>query len=532
MYNVLIVDDEPDICLGLSEIIDWNEAGFNVLDTATDGEEALEKFSLQKYDLLITDIRMPVISGLDLIKKIREKNLSMKIIILSGYNDFKFAKKAIEYAVNGYLLKPIDIDELTEYLVTIKDELDKELEEYIFSWNNINLAKNRLLLDLATGSNITPNFNKKINSYEISLKGGFFNIALIEIDNLYSMLDKDFVNANLIFAVKNIAEEIISANKMGYVYEDTNGTIGIIFNGAVAALTDEKLIECLQLIRSNVLNYIKLNITIGYGETVSSIFDIKLSHKQAKQAIELRSITDKGGIIPYKSSYPDSNTLFDIRWKVDNLLAAIERLSEAEVMAEIKLLVQEISQKKFTVNITKIIFYNIFFDIGNLPKKYNFTDNNFSLQQEIMDLNKDNKTFTLEHFEKLLVGVCIKTCNFIREFQTSKRSNVVDKIQRYIKLHYAEDLSLKSISNIFYMNPVYLGRLFKNDTGDSFTDYVNKIRISEAKKMFFMDSSNISGIIEKLGFNNPEYFYRLFPKYEGITFAEYKKTLQKNINFK
>jgi two-component system response regulator YesN len=527
MYNVLIVDDEPDICLGLCEIIDWNAYGFNVVDTASDGEDALEKLNNKKYDLLVTDIRMPVIGGLTLIRKIREKNLSIKIVILSGYNDFEFAKKAIEYSVNGYLLKPIDRDELTEYLVTIKEEIDKELKKKLFTWENKNIAKDRLLLDVVTGNLTAADIHKKMKDYDIDFQGTYYNIALLEIDNLYSKLENDFIDANLdIFSVKNIAEEVIQANNSGYVYEDSNGTIGIIFNGNAADMQNEKLVEYLQELRLTILKYLKLTVTIGYGETISSILDIKLSHKQAKQALELRSVAEKGEIIHYKNVFLNDNNQIKITWNADNLLAAIEKFSEGEIINEIKLLISEIAIKKITIDIAKVIFYNIIFDIGNLPKKYSLTDNNFFIQQDIIALNKRGKYLNIEYLEQLLTSTCINTCNYIREFQTSKRSDVIDKIQLYIGEHFSEDLTLKSISSIFYMNPVYLGRLFKNTTGDSFSDYVNKTRISEAKKMLMMDSSNIGRIIEKLGFSTQEYFYRLFPKYEGITFAEYKKNLK------
>lgn len=527
MYNVLIADDEPDICLGLCEIIDWDKLGFNVFDTAVDGEDALEKLSKNKYDLLVTDIRMPVISGLELIKRIREKNLEIKIIILSGYSDFEFAKKAIEYSVNGYLLKPIDRDELTEYLLTIKEDLDKELQNNLFTWESKNIAKERLLLDLATGSNLTKDIDQKLKSYDLTLDKNFFNVALLEIDNLYIKLERDFVDANLdIFSVKNIAEEIIQAKRIGYVYEDSNGTIGVIFNGNSEELQNEKVEEYLLDLQNNILKYLKINVTIGYGETVSNIFDLKLSHKEAKQALELRSVTDKGCILHYNNIYSNTDNMVNIAWNPETLLAAIENFNESEIRNEIKLLINEISLKKLSLDISKVIIYNVIFDIGNLPKKFNLTDNNFFLQQEIIDLNKNSKYLNIDYLQQLLTTTCIKTCTYLREFQSSKRSDIIEKIQAYIAEHFSEELTLKSISNIFYMNPVYLGRLFKNTTGDSFSDYVNKIRISEVKKALLLDSSNISSIIEKLGFNTQDYFYRIFPKYEGITFAEFKKNLK------
>ncbi|MBO9597280.1 MAG: response regulator, partial [Cohnella sp.] len=128
MYKVLIVDDEPRIRDGLSTLIEWDELGFVVVDKAANGIEAMHKYKLLEPDLIIADIRMPEMNGLELVREIRSAGGTMHVLILSGYADFEYAKQAMTLRIDGYLLKPVDEDELIDYLIKLKKELDQEYE--------------------------------------------------------------------------------------------------------------------------------------------------------------------------------------------------------------------------------------------------------------------------------------------------------------------------------------------------------------------------------------------------------------------
>jgi two-component system response regulator YesN len=524
MYNVLIADDESSICKGLCSIIDWNHYGFTVTDTAEDGEEAFAMIKEGRYHLVVTDIRMPVMDGLELSKAVRHHNPSVKILIISGYSDFSYAKKAINYGVHGYLLKPIDRDELTEYVSAIKEELDKEMESSKFSWNNINMAKEKLLFDFVSGNLDYKLFMDKMNHYEISFHHHYFNIAILEMENFYNELEKNLDEANLIkFSVRNITEEIIEQAHIGFVYEDTNGTIGILLNGDAGTLSIQNINKYMQQIISNVLEYLKIKLTISFVETFNDISMVKKARMQAKQALERRIITDDSGIIAYTAG-SEENTIFDMEWDSRKLLSAIEEMNEPAVRAEIDCLLCEIINKRFTIDMVKILRNNIFFEIVALLRKYGSTDKIQYFRHEIIKV--EDRHISVEETKELLAAACNEAWNELIRLQKSKHPNIATQIKKYVGQHYSEDINLKSLSCIFYMNPVYLGRLYKNTTGEAFSDYVNKTRIAEVKKMLLTDGSKISDIIKKSGYNNQEYFYRTFRKYEGIAFAEYKEKLK------
>jgi two-component system response regulator YesN len=151
------------------------------------------------------------------------------------------------------------------------------------------------------------------------------------------------------------------------------------------------------------------------------------------------------------------------------------------------------------------------------------------LQDEINTL--ENSRFPIRQFHDILLRMCEDSCCFIKELQQSKRLNVIAKVERYIQEHYSEKISLKTLGAKFFMNPLYLGRLFSKSTGVSFNDYLNRIRIKEAKRLLLNTDLKITDIIKKLGYQNQEYFYKIFPRYEGVSFAEYKEAcLKKRLN--
>ena len=440
-------------------------------------------------------------------------------------------KEAIKQGVSGYLLKPIDCEELIQQIQSVKAELDKELGMHIISRENMRIAKEKIIYNLVTGCLINEAFLEKMNTYGICFDKELFNISILEIDNFYSLVESNIDETNLIiFSLKNIIEEIVDEEHLGYVYEDKNGMVGIIFNGNAISLNYEYLTKFLQRIRSCVLNYLKINLTIGLGDSVTELAQIKIAHKQALQALERRIAADSSGIIQYKSvSFEESssigeNGISNIEWDSRKLLSAIHELDEETIINEILLLEEEITKKLFTIDMVKALYNNIIFEIGTLLKEYGYSNSTTFTSQEIFEVK--NNCSSIESFHKLLVSTCKKTLELTLALQKGKRQNVIDQILKYIEQHYTEDLSLKTISRLFYINPVYLGRIFKISTGISFNDYINKIRIKEAKKMLRVDDYKISDIIKKLGYQNQEYFYRVFRKYEGISFADY------NQNFK
>jgi two-component system response regulator YesN len=526
MYNVLIVDDEPRICTGLKVFIAWEEIGFRVVDTAQDGEEALEKLSKARYNLVITDIRMPAVDGLELIKTMHTQNPSVKVLIISGYNNFEYAREAIEFGVRGYLLKPLNREDLLQNVLKVKAELDREFGNLLKSREKNNIGRERVLFDLANGNLSEKDILLKSQEYSVNLNTNRFSVALLEIDGFSHLFETDLEGANLTkFSVRNIAEEIILENKLGYLYEDLNGTLGILLCTDNSELSEELVSDCLHSICSNINKYLNITINIGFGDFTDKLSEVKISRKQARIALERRIMLGKETVIPYSKVIMYKTGILDLEWSNETLLASIEIADKPAVENEVERVINEISMKCFPKEIIYGIVYNIILGICAVVKGYN-GDATELLNLNDINIIKDEFT-NMTKLKQWLLSICIKTCDYNMELQERKSSSIFSQIRKYIDENYNEDLSLKSLADVFYMNPAYMGRLFKNNMGENFNDYLNKVRIAEVKKRFFQKDSKIYDIIASVGYSNHEHFYRQFKRYEGRSFAEFKEHMNK-----
>lgn len=399
MYNVLIVDDESIICDGLCEIIDWNKYNFNVVGVARNGKEAIQKVKSNKLDLVITDVRMPAMDGIELCKQIKEYDPSIERIIISGYSDFDYARGAIEHGVKAYLLKPIMPNELIEQLLYIRRELDRRLELEKEEKQKRKILKDKLLYELANGYFNHDQIEEDLEKYNINLDNKVYSIALIAIDNFSNILEKYIKNAKTLKKkLRGTIEEFVDSRELGHVYEEMDGMFGVLILSEPENYGSiDKLHTDLEAITSWVKKDLEIDVSIGCGTYKTELHKIKDSRQEALRALEV---------------------------KLQNTKSLIERVIE------------------------------------------------------------------------------------------------------YVDANYCEDISLSSIANLFYINPAYLGQLFKETTGILFSQYINQKRIKRAKELYIAGKFKMYEIIEMVGYKHSEYFYRQFKKYEGITFAQFRKKVE------
>lgn len=425
MYNVIIADDEPAVCEGLANIIPWGDYNFQIVGTALNGKDALNKLYLHRCNLLITDIRMPVLDGLSLIQKVRSSFPQLKIIIISGYSDFSYAKQAIAQGVSGYLLKPIDRDELESYVRQIKAELELETTTERFTKDQNTMARNKFMFDLVQG-HLTQS---KID-FHAAIYGGLvdyveYSLALIELKGLYEWVGKSLEQASLIrYGILNIMEEMIELPGYGYLFDYANGYLGVLLYGNAYTVQYASLHSCLEAVRVNIFTFLKIEVNVGFSHPIAKLRELPAARIQATKALEYAGLSSDSKVIRY---------------------------------------------------------------------------------EEVTDSRHWEKTHLREGKSKL----------------------IIDKILQYISLNYHEDLNLKSIANIFYINPAYLGQLFKQIVGEGFNDFLNKTRIEAAKTMVCQSDLMVYEIIDKTGYRNTQYFYKQFKRYEGISFAEYKEKIKR-----
>lgn len=493
MLSVLIIDDEPNVRKGLKIIVPWRENGFEICGEAGDSEEGLKKILSLRPNIVLIDIKMSGKLGTEVIKEAIQNGFKGKFIIISGYSNFEYAKDAIKYGVKSYILKPIDEDELLDEML----KLGKEIKEQQAWKANIEIIKEAKLRKLILGQCTDIE-----NTYE---KYSDFKLALI-FSNLYG--------ENGINMVK--IEEIIK-NEYEKWFESTD--ITMINNYAAILLKDfsyshaEK--ELFQLRE-------KLNkdVFITIGEEVYSANLVNQSYKSAEEIMKNRFLYLEKGVVSYKNirkEYTEKNDIQNIDYeKIYNYVEVKDKEELKKIIRSIEIYMRK---SKYSEKEIKIIGVKLFLELREkIINDYDLKESDLKSKEEIM--TEIHSKESLKGISDYLIDNFTKISEIIGN-QSSK--NIVMRVVNYINKNYYRDLKLESLAELFNYNSAYLGKLFKNEVGESFNTYLDKIRIEKAKQMLIEKKFKVYKVCEKVGYKNLDYFHSKFKKYVGISPLNYKK---------
>ncbi|WP_332258757.1 response regulator [Paenibacillus sp. J14] len=321
MYKLILADDEEDVREGLLSLIDWEGLGYVVQETAENGKEAVELVEKHAPDVVVTDIQMPFMNGLQLSEWIRERYPATKIIILTGYEEFEYAQKAIRLGIDEYVLKPFSAGELAEILRKVKLQLDEEVaakenvqlltEHYR---KNLPILQSLFLSSLVSRRLQEAEIREKCEHYDLDLSGDRYMVSAIRIDsapawrgsdgshepgNGTALSLKDTNDTQLqLFAVFNIAEEIVRLHPKGraFIHHDEVVVLSVGEPGADKPLADQTL-QLLEEIRFSVERFLKLTVTIGAGSEVGQLSELAGSYEEAVKALDYRVILGGNKVI-------------------------------------------------------------------------------------------------------------------------------------------------------------------------------------------------------------------------------------------
>jgi two-component system response regulator YesN len=510
MYRVLLVDDEPTIREGLRTLIPWEEIGFRVIDTAANGHEALQKCEILIPDLLIVDIRMPGMNGLELVKNLRRLEHHMHILILSGYDDFEYAKQAISLRIDGYLLKPVDEDELIGYLNQLREQLTKETVRRREEADERKLGMERVIQSLLT---IDENQPITSSAQEDSLHWETYEVILIKP-----------ITRNEVFSahhtiIKHKLEALFDQRERGIVFA-MDPYIGILLKNGVG---DDWNRRILYKDLSEACSGQAMDFTAVSGGAVHSWSDIILSYRQTLNLMKNRFyhksdilISVDLNITPQqvRASETTNNNL--LSEAIDSIYLALEVGNLDAVRQRIKEYAERMHRNGFTEEEFKNVFTQLFSSVLDKFSQHRTESQSLEFRSEIMDIYKEQRYCLL--LEKLyaIAKSIIESNGDTGNDKQIKR--MIDLIHR----NYGENLKLEKLAELFNYNSAYLGKLFKQVTGDHFNTYLDKVRIEQAKLML-EQGYKVYQVASHVGYANVDYFHTKFRKYVGISPSSYKK---------
>lgn len=528
--KVLIVDDEKPAREIISQLISWEELGYYICAQAKNGKEAYEKYLQFRPDLIITDIQMPVMNGLEFIRKIRENDLEQRIVILSCYEEFSYAKEAIKMNVVDYLIKDVlKKEDLYQLLFNIKQK------NFISKQNTIETVNSDVIKIRKTDDKF-KNFilnlieNRPSDYYFVMEEDKTYQLLLISIDEYNNNHEKNNTTRKE-YAKNKVFQTLGNFNNIN----DINNieTFAYIGDGKFVVLTkmqksnSEKLFmeesgDIANKIRENYQNIDNsLTITIVIGKAIYKKEDIKKRYKEAEETLNYRFFIGKGKNLFNNISVSKITKVTESMIKQS--VKDIEREIENSDFGILKDIVEELYNKRLKgfmqYNYLKEINGKLILIISNYCNQYEI-DYSKVFNKSYIPLEDVNNFDTVEEMNKCFNDYFKSLINIKNEKNRYSR-HISDTIQ-YINENFFRKITLEEVSEVLNLHKVYVSRLFKEETGMTITSYILKVRMDKAMELIENTNMKFYEIGEKVGYNNSQRFFVAFKKHIGETPKKYR----------
>jgi len=533
--KLMIVDDEKSVVDTLSLAIPWEEIGIQEIYRAYSGAAALEILSKHIVDIIITDIRMPEVSGIDLIKEIKQRKLKTKCILLSGYAEFEYAQEAIRNETFAYLLKPVRYEELFETVGSLIKELNTEWETVASTDRAMQaLSDNIPLLRWDLLKHLLRYSVQDISLLENKLK--LYSVPFTPEDDcavLIIRLDEGFrgydslQDSVLEFSIGNIAEENFQNEFHIWRSKDDYGYIVFLVKARreeanVSREAQGNIFEsAVEQMQNHIKSYLKGKVTViispwgQFPEQLPAMYQscINSLHQRvgAESDFFLSVRADEIQEIPALKSLYDPPYMFQL----------LEVSNWAEIDKRISAIFNELS--RFADSSEHVMeVYALFFNAFAYSAHRNGKLLSDLLGEEYKPINQRFMSASQLHKWVLYAVQHIREVN-AHEIK-GKWTDIVTKVQLYIKKNLSEDVSLQSLSERVYLHPVYLSKIYKIETGEGLSDYILRIKMEHAANQLISDRDcRIYEVALSVGFQNSSYFIKVFKNQLGITPSEYRK---------
>lgn len=495
MYKVLLVDDEYMILAGLQKLIDWNSLGMEVVETARNGKKALDYMTEHPVDIVLTDVTMPVLSGIDFIREAQKKAKPFKFIILSGYQEFEYVKNGMHLGASDYLLKPIDKEELYHSLENILKEFEQA---------KLYNQADQTIFEGLVGSWIRNELREE--QLDQLFKNSLFKIPKEPMFTVVIVQNKQSGNWETCF--KEVCRELSIS-----LYFSLNETEKVI----VLTESDNKKIE----LELNQLNeQLKKNCMFFIGTNIEDLMKV---YKSYQDALKAKNHADFYGKQLVFNRYKENNlTDLTLSGLVTDLNEGIFSKNIQRISKEVGLFVDQLQDGKMNADNIKRLMY---LALVNIYLQFDAIESDKFLK-------KTKAIFDAKTFKELAL---VMETDLLPLDELTKQllySDLTKQTIEIVQKEYMEDLNLKSIAKVLHVNVMYLGQVFKKETGKSFSKYLNHYRINLAKELLLRSKEPVNDIASRIGYQNQGYFYKNFKNLVGQSPREFRDQIQQDRNKK
>lgn len=534
--KVFLVEDEMVIRRGIKNSIDWEKEGYIFCGEASDGELAYPMIIKEKPDILITDIRMPFMDGLELCKLVKKELPNIKILILSGYDEFDYAKEAIRLGVTEYLLKPISSGKLLEALNGVSESIRREKEDkdlvrkYMEEMReNTEHEKQKFFEQMIAGNLSMADALETGKKYEMNLSAGMYNLLLFR----FTLGKENRKSGELLGEAEYAIEKL--TERLEYVFEFQRGVEGWAF--LLMADNEEQMSERVKELSKDLEEIMKNYSTIAYfggiGQPVARLRELEESFREAERALAARFTMELNRIISVEDIRMAQNvdTLDDIEitsfGEIEKARTMLEKFlnngAEDEIDEFVDVYINELPEENLkSVLMRQYIIMDAYIVMMSFCEKIEGIEGEMQAQSE--ELKNSMKTIqTLEEI-KNYIRMLLKKIIGVRDTISGRRySNIIEIAKDQIRKTYMSDeISLNTIAAEVGMSPSYFSSIFSKEMGKTFVEYLTEIRMDRAKELLMCSSMKTLEIGYEVGYKDPHYFSYIFKKTQNCTPKEFR----------
>ena len=529
MYKVFLVDDEIVVREGIRDNVNWDQTSFTLVGEAPDGEMALPLIQEIKPDILITDIKMPFMDGLQLSRFIRKSMPWIKIMILSGHDEFNYAKEAISIGVTEYLLKPISSSDLIKSLNKVAAQIEEEkteresLEKIRCQLkSNTSLLKDQFLNELALGMVKSVEAIERCNQFSINIIAKYYLVEIIEAEIKDSTNSREQHSQYL--KMESIISGIVDQNTDIISFKRNMEETVLVFKGDSTIELEENAYSFAQSIKYEVERNTGYLLTIGIGNPRERIHGISESFMEADTAKNYKYVFGRNKIIGIRDIKADgvsSNDLIKL-----NKMSIIEYLkygTKANIQEYLSDYIECLSEPRLK---SLIYTYYAFMDIVMTSARFvkDLGGDIETIVPEIATLEKILECLdSVAKFQEYAEKIVAKVFDFRDSKVESRYSSIIGKAKEYISSNYFNpEITLNSLASFVNISPSHFSTIFSQETGQTFIEYLTLTRIKKAMELLKTSNKKSSEIAYAIGYNDPHYFSYLFKKVTGLTPKEYR----------
>jgi two-component system response regulator YesN len=531
MLKTMIVDDHYPVIEFLAERIPWNELDLRLIAACRDGVEALAQAELELPDILITDIGMPKMDGLQLIEALKLKQPHLQVVILSCHDEFHYAQKAVKLGVNDYVLKEsLEPESLTELLrelaASLRERLDARQKATKLQ-HIVNQSTTLIKAEMISATLLHPMIDQRKWISEMAELGVALDLqpylpVLVYPNDIAKLKERFKTKELFMYAFENVVNEVIDATASGISFRFSMKELFLLFPFPKSLKVNhhELVRDQLSQLLFSLDRYTGITASALIGEAAESAIGLKKSLMELLASSDQRFYAKKGSIYKLVRFETTREDIFSV---YHSALEDLKRLIVEEKSDQIRIVVEEwmqyIRDRRFPVGSVASWLLKMLMDIEIKYSSLQHFTSKYStelLHQQIMAFE------SLEELEVFLIAFIADKIALANQIKQQSQRSEIYEAKHYVEEHLGEKISMEEVALLLRINPSHFSRIFKAETGETFIEYVIRVKMEHAKHTLEHSDKSVDQIAGALGYDNTSYFIKLFKAFSGYSPKDYR----------